>query len=87
MKKYWIEEYVEFTDGTYYKACYECDNYYFEKKPLGKYIVMVDCNDADTGRQYKRKVHRRVEKINTETYSEMVIFENGTDNVILKIAE
>ena len=85
MKKYWIEKFVEHTDGSTYKACYECNSYYFQKERLGKAIVMDDCNNADSGRQYKRKQHERVEKHFSDKYIETVIFEKGTDNVILKI--
>ena len=87
MKKYWVETYCKMKNGKEYKACYECDDYYFQNERLGKHIVMVNCNDADTGKQFKRNKHKLVEKCYMDEYTETVIFENGTDNVILKIVQ
>lgn len=86
MKKYWVEHFRKAKDGEKFKCCYECNDYYFENEELGKNIVMVDCNDADTGKQYKKNVHILVEKCYFIEYAETVIFENGTDNVIFKYA-
>lgn len=63
MKKYWVETYVENKDGTSYKACFECNNYYFANERLGKYIVMEDCNNADTKNSTKQENMKELKNI------------------------
>lgn len=87
MKRYWVEKFVEHNDGTTYKACYECEDYRFENERLGRYIVMIDCNNADSGKQYKKNKHERVEKHFSDKYIETVIFDNLTEDVIAKIIQ
>lgn len=92
-KKYWVEIFIKRSDdGTEIKMCYECDKYTFAKSRYGREIVLENANSVtekngkEVRKQFKRNVHEPAEKYWFFEYIEVVIFENGTDNVIYKYA-
>lgn len=93
MKKYFVEIFITFNDGRRdLHECFECNSYQAAKNWTGECIRLEDVN---TFKQGKRKAIRKqlsrgkyvtVEKMPHWTTLEVIIWENGTDNIIRKWA-
>lgn len=93
MKKYFVEVFITFTDEDGRESVhemYECNGYEVTKNWTGECIRL---DDANTYKEGKRKPSRKqlargkyitVEKMAHWKHLEVVVFENGSDNVIQK---
>ena len=86
MKKLFVKEYVKLKDGREFKECYECESISPGKKD-GWEAIRLDTANSIKGtkkREFKKGKYVVVEKLpHWETY-EVVVFENGTDNIVIK---
>lgn len=93
MKKYFVEVFVTFNETEsreFAHACYECESYSFAKNWTGDCIRLEDANSYEEGkrkpirRQMKRGIYITINKMPHWKNFEVVVFENGTDNVVDK---
>lgn len=93
MKKYFVQVFITFTEedgrGCVYEA-YECDSYETTNNWTGECIRLENVNTYEEG---KRKPIRKqlsrgklitVERMNHWKHLVVIVWENGTDNIIQK---
>lgn len=92
MKKYFVGVFITFDGrGSTYKT-YECNSYENTKNWTGECIRLEDVNTCkSTCKRGKRKIIRKqlsrrklitVEKMNHWEHFAVIVWENGTDNII-----
>ena len=95
MKKYFVQVFITFTEedrrGCVYEA-YECDSYETTKNWTGECIRLENVNTYEEG---KRKPIRKqlsrgklitVERMNHWKHLVVIVYENGTENIVKKWA-
>lgn len=93
MKKYFVEVFIIFTEedgrGCTYEA-YECNGYEDAKNWTGECIRLEDVNTYKRGKgkpirkQLSRGKLITVERMNHWKHLAVIVWENGTDNIIQK---
>lgn len=93
MKKYFVEVFITFTeeDGRGYShEAYECNGYEAAKNWTGECIRLEDVNTYKEGKrkatrkQLSRGKYITVSKMSHWEHLEVIVWENGTDNIIQK---
>lgn len=93
MKKYFVEVHITFTDEDrrgYAHETYECNAYEVAKNWTGECIRLDDVNTYKEGkakairRQLSRGKYITVEKMSHWKHLEVIVWENGTDDVVQK---
>lgn len=90
MKKYFVEAFTECDDGRNYHEMFECESYTMAKNWTGECIRLEDVNTYKNGKkkpvrkQLSRGKYITIEKMRHWKRFEVVVFENGTDNVVDK---
>ena len=90
MKKYFVETFTSTKYGDDYHEMYECESFAYDKNWTGNCIRLEDVNSFKNGKKKPiRKQHSRgkyitIEKMKHWVSFEVVVFENGTDNVVAK---
>lgn len=93
MKKFFVEVFITFTEKDGREAVhesYECGSYEMAKNWTGECIRLDDVNTYKEGKrkpirkQMKRGKYITIERMPHWSHLEVVVFENGTDNVVDK---
>lgn len=93
MKKYFVEIFITFTekDGREdFHDTYECEDYEMAKKYTGRCVRLIDVNTYKEGKrkalrkQLKRAKLVTIDKLAHWESFEVIIWENGTDNIVQK---
>lgn len=95
MKKYFVQVFITFTEGdgrgcTY--EAYECDDYETTKNWTGECIRLENVNTYKEGKtkpirkQLSRGKLITVERMNHWKHLVVIIYENGTENIVKKWA-
>lgn len=86
MKKYYVESLVkgETCSGT--TKCYECENITFTKNWTGDCIRLEDVNTVKgkQRKQLKKGLYVTINKMSHWESFKVVVYENGTTNIIYK---
>lgn len=95
MKKYFVQVFITFTEwdgrGCVYEA-YECDDYETTKNWTGECIRLENVNTYKEGKtkpirkQLSRGKLITVERMNHWKHLVVIIYENGTENIVKKWA-
>lgn len=86
MKKLFVERYVECKDGRVWEDHYECESFSFGKKDGWDAIRLDSVNSVKGSKksELSRGKYIVIEKMSHWNEFRVVIFENGSDKVVMK---